>query len=189
MKDRLEEFIHENREQFDYAFPSLKVWAKIDNELHPKKKSKKMFSLLYITKMVAVTTALVAMGTVIGLYLTNHSGKQQMAASLSLEDISPKHAELEQQYQQQIARKVNQLSSYSIDLEVKEDILQLEQLFNDLKKELVNVPPDKQELVIDAMIKNYQTRIGILERVLFHLEAAKQKEQRHDPKESDQIEL
>jgi hypothetical protein len=49
---------------------------------------------------------------------------------------------------------------------VMEDLQQIDEVQKDLRRELQNAPKSSREEIIQTMIKNYQTKLDILERVL-----------------------
>jgi len=52
MKDQLEDYIRENREAFDDAVPSLKVWAAIDKELSTQTSTEPKTSRRFLSREV-----------------------------------------------------------------------------------------------------------------------------------------
>ena len=64
-KDRLEQFIQENRKQFDAAVPNSAIWSKIAEQL-PEEEAK-VFSIRRIVSIAASAVLLLGMGVLIGL--------------------------------------------------------------------------------------------------------------------------
>lgn len=158
--DNLEKYIRENRAEFDSAVPNLRVWAEIDRQLQRKPVVRRIvwMKLLRIAASVAL---LLTAGGVIGAYLTNSTKEVK-----SLADISQEYAEMERYFNSQINEKMTQLAMYRQDGDVRNDIQELDTLYEQLKKELNEAPPGAEEKVIQAMINHYQTKIDILEQVL-----------------------
>ncbi|HFA49487.1 MAG TPA: hypothetical protein ENJ95_10785 [Bacteroidetes bacterium] len=157
--DNLEKFILENRAAFDSEVPSLKVWSNIDRKLDGRPKPRIVW--MRRLRAVAAVAILLVIASVIGFKMGASS-----AGAKSLADISPEYEEMEQYFNQQIHEKLAQLASYKQDGFVKKDFQELDAVYEDLKKELQNVPEGSEEKVIEAMIGNYQTKINILEQVL-----------------------
>ncbi len=158
--DNLERFILENRESFDNEVPGLRVWAGIDKHLEHRPSPR----IVWMKRLrIAASVALLLMaGGAAGAYLAGPSSSKVK----SLADISPEHAEMERYFNTQIQDKMALLASYEQNAYVKEDIRELEALYEQMKLELSNAPEGAQEKIIQAMINNYQTKIDILERVL-----------------------
>jgi len=63
------------------------------------------------------------------------------------------------------------LVSYEQADVVRPDLQQLDEMFKELTQELENAPKGTEEAIINAMIKNYQAKVDILNRVLEKVEA------------------
>ena len=159
--DNLEQFINNNRADFDDAVPSLKAWAEIDKVISSQKS--KVITLRKVLAIAASVLILLVAGASLGAFISNGSN-DDLAAQLS--EIAPDFVEAEQYYQQKIDRKYQQLASYSHDQTIEEDLSQLDELMNELKAELIVAPKGKEEEIVESLIESYQTKISILERVL-----------------------
>lgn len=157
--DQLEKYIHDNRSEFDTGVPSLKVWSEIDRELDQKPKTR----VIWMKRLRAI--AAVAVLTVTACAIGFNMG-QSSAENRSLGDVSPEHAEMERYFQEQIQGNMAKLASYQQDGFVRADFQELDVIYEELKRELESAPSGNEDQVIEAMIKNYQTKIDILERVL-----------------------
>lgn len=160
----LERFIQENRTDFDSAVPSLKVWAQLDQHLDRQRPKGRVVWMKRLRAAAAVLLLLTA-GGAMGAYLTN-----QNKAVDSLSDISPEHAEMERYFSTQVEEKLAKLASYHQDGIVKADLEELDQAYEQLKKDLETAPTGADEKIIQAMIETYQTKINILEQVLEKVE-------------------
>lgn len=185
MKDNLEKFIQENRQEFDREIPSLKVWAAIDKELNtdskaePTGKTRRMWRYAWIAASVAF---LLTSGAFIGMQMAGNS--QSEIASLS--DVSSEYAEMEVYYQSQIQEKVAQLARYD-DQTVTKDLEQVDEFMKELQEELKESPKGNEEKIINAMIDNYQTKINILERVLERIQSSNRKNLKSEEDETIDI--
>ncbi|MCP3931308.1 MAG: hypothetical protein GY705_19660 [Bacteroidetes bacterium] len=168
--DNLEKYIIENREAFDSAVPNLKVWADIDEQL--SRKSARRIPIRRILSIAATIVVLLVAGAAAGSYIANG---QQGEEITSLADVSPEYAELEQHYDQQIKEKTGQLAVYNHDKTVDEDLQQIDNVMDELLLELQNAPEGQEEQIISNMVKNYQAKIDILERVLERIQSINQK--------------
>ena len=165
--DNLEKFILEHRREFDREVPGLKVWANIDRELDAKRPVRIVW--MRRLKVAAAAAVLIAVSCIIGF----QAGTKSVEAK-ALADISPEHAEMEQFFNEQINEKMAQLVSYRQDGFVRPDLQDLDAVYEDLKKELQDAPVGSEEVVIQAMINNYQTKIDILEQVLDKVKTTEQ---------------
>ncbi len=166
MKDNLEKYIEQNRAGFDSEIPNLKLWATIEKNLNkeveqPKaiqRPRKKIWKLMRIASAVLLLLLAGAMG---GSYFTNKMNQNQQA-SLPLEFV-----ELKGFYEGQINQGISQLTALEYDdKEVLTDLKQLEEVYEELNKELENNPTKSKEQIMEAMIENYRSRAAILELVL-----------------------
>lgn len=169
--DRLEKFISENRDDFDKAVPDLKVWAAIDKELSvaepPTQRTAKLVSFRRVLSIAASVLLLLFAGGMGGSYLSN----QNVAKDInSLADVAPEYEETERFFHQQIQKKTARLASYEKAETVEPDLQQLDEVFKELTVELANAPKGTEDEIINAMIKNYQAKIDILNRVLEKVE-------------------
>ncbi|MEM6317512.1 MAG: hypothetical protein AAF960_07565 [Bacteroidota bacterium] len=173
--DNLEQFIRDNREDFDTAVPSLKVWAALDKQLPQVEAVQapvaKRFSIRRFMSMAAAVTLLIGFGIGIGLSLTSDAKE-----AVSLSDISPEYAEVEAYYDKEVQNKLARLASYKATApEIKADLAELDQWMTDLQKELSVVPKSKEEAVINDIIDLYKTKVAILEKVLESIQSSNQK--------------
>ncbi len=169
-RDNLEQFIHQNREAFDDAVPSLKVWAEIDRAIHLQphrvRKKRSWMSRLALAASIAL---LVLSGVGIGLYMgASNAGSPTVALS----DISPQYEGMEQQFQHEIDQRMARLAHYEQDEAVLQDLDQLDQAMHELQKELKYAPKGQEQQIVENLIRSYQAKIAILERVLQRLQEA-----------------
>ena len=168
MNDPLEQFVRENRAEFDDKVPRLEVWAAIDQAINEKKSKAKVFSLWKFARIAATVAFLVTAGALGGIYFTQHHN----SGIAGLGDVSPEMAELEHFYKTEVDRKLVRLTSHQhFDEAIHDDLKQLETVMEELRKELVEHPERDKDVIIHAMIQNYKTRIEILEKVTQSIEA------------------
>ncbi len=180
MNDPLEQFIKQNRTEFDDKVPRLEVWAAINQAVNEQQSKAKVFSLWKFARVAATVAFLVTAGALGGIYMTQH----HHAGIAGLSDVSPEMAELESFYQTEVDRKLVRLtSSGHFDDAIQDDLKQLEVVMDDLREELETHPERDKDVIINAMIQNYKTRIEILETVTQRIEALdseKNKTKEHD---------
>lgn len=159
MKDKMEDFIRGQRAAFDDLEPNLGVWDKIDAALPEQQKAR----VIPWRRFMAAASILILVGLV-GFWAYD-AGKQQGVA-MTLSEISPEMGEVEAYYKAEIQNKTALLTSLSPDHEVNHDLVEVESFMQELRNDLKDVSPQEREIVIQAMIENYRTRLEILERVL-----------------------
>jgi len=49
---------------------------------------------------------------------------------------------------------------------IEQDLEQLDEVYQELREELINAEVKNQDVIINAMIKNYKVKIGMLKRIL-----------------------
>ncbi|MAT55109.1 MAG: hypothetical protein CMN32_11560 [Saprospirales bacterium] len=163
MMDKLEKFIHENRQQFDSEVPDLSIWSNIQEKLDEKPAPRVRW--IRRLRVAAAVLALLFAGGAMGVYW---SSSQNNVTALA--DVSPEYAEMQQYYDQQIQSKLAQLASYNQADAVVTDIDELDEIYRELQEELKNTPAGNREQVVQAMIENYKAKIDILEQVLQKLQ-------------------
>ncbi len=162
-RDFIEQFINDNREAFDDATPSLKVWAGIDKTLGAERPQAKRVFMWSKARIAASVVALIAVGALFGSYLTRVNDQEVVA---SAEMLSPELLETEQYYSSEVQKRYAKLANYQYDKSVDQDLKQIDQIMDELRADLAEVPKGKEEEIISNLIKSYQTKIRILERVL-----------------------
>lgn len=177
--DNLERFISENREDFDDAVPSLKAWGEIDGVLSEQKA--KVISIRRTLAIAASVLILLSTGAYFGSYFSNNSDEN---IAHQLAEIAPEFIEAEQYYQQQIDEKYKQLTSYSHDRSIDEDLSQLDVAMQELKEELIIAPKGKEQQIVESLIQSYQTKVYILERVLERIQST-EKAQNSKPEDNE----
>ncbi len=172
--DNLEQFIRDNREEFDTAVPSLKIWAELDKKLpQPQEKPEaKRISIRRFMSIAAAVAVLISFGIGIGFSLSPNSGEE----AITLSDISPEYAEVEEYYATQVNSKLARLASYKATTpEMQADLAELDQWMKDLQKELSIVPKSKEEAVVNDIIDLYKTKVAILGKLLESIQSSNQK--------------
>lgn len=161
MKDRLEDFIRQNRQDFDVHEPDPSLWLRINPGNAVQKKDKRLNWLRY-----AAAAAVLFAGLSMGIYyIAGMSNSTQKLYG----DMYTEIAEAETFYTSLVKQKYNELKPYiSSSPEVKEeldyDLNELDQICNDLKEDLRDNVGNPE--VIEAMIQQYRMKVEILEDLL-----------------------
>lgn len=162
--DRLEKFITENREEFNDADPNPLMWLNIEQKLDRRKKGK-VKKVYRITAIAASIIVLLGVGMLIGLNLQHLSDADMLAQN----DQYMEFQQAERYFQKQVNVKLDLLQEHPAKQEVRDDLSQLDAVYNELKAELLNSPNKDNHAIIQAMIENYQLRINLLERILTNI--------------------
>jgi hypothetical protein len=169
-KSDLERFLKNNKNDFDTATPPEIVWSKIEQNL-PKTTAKKLFFAEYSQVLLRIAAGLALLITCFGAGMWCANSANRGGQEMAMSEISNEYAELEQFYQRDIAGKTQKLASFSSQNDIiEEDIAQMDKSMEELKIELANVPVNKREQIIRAMIENYKAKAKILEKVLEHIQ-------------------
>ena len=165
--DRLEQFIKQNKEQFDSFNPDPALWNAIETRL-PRKEARRI-SIWKITSVAAVGLVLILSGIIAGMRMNN------AGPAMTAEYAEFREAEV--YYKDQLQKRVSALSDYNYDEDVLSDIEELQEVYDQLTTELEDGLAPNQNDIIRALIQNYQTRVDLLERVLERLEEGKKQMQ------------
>ncbi len=168
MKDKLEQFIDDNRDSFDSfsEHDSAKVWKKI-SESRKEKQNWKLFIRIF-SKAAAVLL-------IFGLSYLFHEfvdrGREVRIANKKMNDIYeqiPELKEAESYYANLVSGKMEEIKPFlaknpQINKDVNVDLMELDSVYISLKNDLRdNVANDQ---IIDAMIQNYRLKLRILEEL------------------------
>ncbi len=206
-QDKLEKFILENQEEIKNQFTFRgNLWDKIEQELSQEASSenkhfwvvdKKQQAPKQITmrrstlqRFAAVGLLLIGLAWAFGKWQGQNTGSASTQETyLDLSQINPELAETENYYTRLIAQKREELQKYplkelGLEQEFQQDIKELNQLYEQLKSDLKEVPSQNQ--IVDAMIQNLQTRIKVLNRQLEILEKLKSQTKENEKKDEKQ---
>jgi hypothetical protein len=163
-QDSLEVFVTKNKDTFNTAQVNPRVWNEIEKVFEGDKKKQRRAFIFKISRFAAAACFLLIVGAFIGgQYFSN--GNEGGANAINSQ--IPQYDEMNQYYQGKIDNKLTQLAGYNInDEEVNHDLKKLDDVFEELKGELLSSEHENNEALINAMLKNYETKISILEKVL-----------------------
>jgi hypothetical protein len=170
--DGLEHFLSENKNQLDVATPPKAVWNKIEQNL-PKPQAKVLFLGEYSKVLMRIAAGLALLITCFGAGMWYAKSAINGGNEMAMSEVSNEYAELEEFYQRDIAGKTQKLATFTSTNShtvVNEDMVQMDKIMEELKKELANVPVNKREKIIRAMIENYKAKAKILEKVLENIQ-------------------
>lgn len=188
MSKGLEQFIRDNRDQFDNDEPGEQIWKKLEKELpvnnrnHQQKTTRaKKTILLTILRRSAAAAILILAGIGIFSLLNNRPGGDKGLANKPvsidspgvndqlLKAINPNYAKEVYQFTQLIELKQNELKEIekenpNLYKKFVSDINKLDSSYNALKKELPGNP--NREQLLEAMIENLRLQTEILNQQL-----------------------
>jgi hypothetical protein len=171
MKDRLEEFIRENRAAFDDKEPSEKVWKNINASLGLRRTG--VWNSLVLWRAAAVIFMVLC-----GYLLIPKNTENPIAA----DNVSSEFDDVEAFYIRQISEKVEMIEDFQKSEGLNgftHDFQQLEAMYMVLKEEIKTSPSQK---VKDAMVLNLLIRIDLLNQQLHKLEKEYKKDNPDEPK-------
>ncbi|MBL3658694.1 hypothetical protein [Fulvivirga sediminis] len=174
MKDRLDDFIKDNRDEFNDQEPSHRVWEAVEAQL-PLKKQR---NYQWIWKAAAIVFFLSSVYLLIRLEAVD---QPRYVADNSL---TKEFKSVESFYFQEISEKKGLIydfesKSSSVDDDFEQDLKKLDAMYEVLKEELMQNPSKK---VVDALILNLLVRVDILNSQLEKLDQVKNEKENEETK-------
>ena len=168
MKDKLERFVLDNRDDFDIFEPSPAVW----NNITKKKKEAKIRKINW--KGVAWKAAAAVLLFISSSIFTQHYlMPDNQSVAQQQEVATPELIDAEVYYASAVSNKLTQVKQYTrnypeIEQELSGDLSELDSVYAELKEDLKeNVATEE---VVDALIQNYRIKLRILEDLLEQLQ-------------------
>ncbi len=161
--DRLEEFVKNNREEFDQFEPSEKVWDNINKATRKTKIIRLNSPLLRIAAVLVLAVIFT-----VTLYKTNILNTGGYAEKIEDPEIR-ELVEAEAYYAQQVNGKLKEIkkcyyTNPELKNEIETDLSELEEMYKELKGDLKENISSKA--VIEAMIDNNRNRLKLVDEVL-----------------------
>ena len=171
MKDRLEQFISDNRDQFDLHEPDEKLWAGIESRVQ----NKKTFRIGWKAVMWRAAAVLIIFGASFILQEFLHQRRDVISEREEIKILReiPELQEAEMYYTSLLDDKIQQIepliSEYpELGETIQQDLSELDSIYSELQKDLRdNIANDE---VVEAMIQNYILKIQILEDLLEYMD-------------------
>ena len=156
MKDKIEKYIIDNREQLDGRMPPESAWQHIEAGLRTTKKS----SYLRYWQAAAVIFFVVS----IGLFVKNYQPSDRLAVS----ETALEFKTTEEYYLDVIENQQGLLTSYlkqypDLATDFRNDLSELSENYNNLKKDFEDTGDTE---VLNALIKNLQLQQDLLRNQL-----------------------
>lgn len=170
MEDRLEQFIRDNRENFDFREPDPAIWQRLEMHTHGQKK----FTRMLFTRRAAMILLLLAASYGAFDFIRDISRPAMERVSEANKTGSvPSLTETEKFYSGVVDQKMNELkpilaSCPSLAEELDFDMAELDRVYSVLKSDLKDNVANQE--VIEAIIDNYRLKIAILEDLLSEID-------------------
>jgi hypothetical protein len=163
--DRLEQFVNENRHEFERMEPSVQSWEAISQRLNEKAgKKNKGKGWMKIAAAVVLLALLPAV-----MYQVRKSNQKQLVRAVQADPEVQELIEAEAYYAQEVSGKMAEIQKcYKVYPELKSeiegDLNELETMYLSLKDDLKENISNKE--VIEAMIENNRNRMKLVDDVL-----------------------
>ena len=160
MKDKLEDFIRQNKNAFDDQEPSEKNWKNIEANIAFSRKG------WWNSVVLWRAAAMIFMALSLYLLIPKTTSKGMQVADANLKEFN----DVEAFYVQQISEKVELIDEFQKSEGLNgftQDFRQLEAMYMVLKEEMKTHPTQK---VKDALVLNLLVRIDLLNQQLHKLE-------------------
>ena len=176
MSDRLEDFVKQQREQFDLHEPDPSIWLKINPANAPVVKERKPMRWL----RVAASIAMIFAGSTAGIYFL--TGEKPETKQFSNE-LYVQVQETEQYYSQMVSQRYEELKPFLAANPAASEMLtvdmeELDEVYDELKEDLKDNASNPE--VIEAMILNYTFKLEILEDLLNQLNEKENQDYEND---------
>ena len=182
MSNKLEKFIHDNREEFDSEEPRPQLWRNLKSELENEKKDDRVFHLSFLRWTAAAAVVIMMVGMF--YYINRQQSKETFAGTTTttqpddaLAQIDPAYAKQVYHFTQLIELKQNELKQ--IEKEQPElygqfvkDIRKLDSSYQSLRAQLPANPDP--EVLLEAMIQNLRLQADLLNQQLTIIKEIKQ---------------
>lgn len=172
--DKLEQFVLDNRNDFDDLEPSSATWEKVQANIKPVRRISWTSAMIRVAAAVVIFVA----SYIFIDYTINRNAGGSAHADLteqSIEEKIPVLIEARAYYSGQIRNmetEVYQLAGENspITQDIKLEFEELDKVFEELKADLQDDAANEE--VVEAMIQNYRIKLQILEEILLQLKNA-----------------
>jgi hypothetical protein len=174
MKDRLEEYIRQNRLEFETEIPPEQTWKKIRVDITRNSNANPLGLKFYLSR-AAIILVIFASGFILSrVFYSIEPGKTNQISRQEKEIKIPELEEAEAYYSNLVNNKLREVSPMlmkhpEIKKDIHADFSELDSIYAELKTDL-NDNIANQE-VIEAMIQNYRLKLEILEDILAHFKS------------------
>lgn len=162
--DKLEEYIRKNREEFDENQVPAMVWHNLEKELDKGKEDSvpvwRLTSYLRIAQIAAMLVLIMGVGFLIGMQIND--GRTYDDPQLK------EFAEAERHYNNKIEDMWSVVKSSNVEdrSTIAEDLKALDEVYEELRSELLSGSQNNTDEIVNNMINNYRRKIEVLENVI-----------------------
>lgn len=173
-KDKLKQFIENNRDEFDTERPSSHVWSQIERQLNDQSLSKPKAKTIFfkMMKIAAGVCLLLLAGAGGGVYM--QQVKYGEASAITDDQNRADYLEAKTYFTNQIDSRLLELQKYQSGNDVINELNQIDQVSSELKMEILKNPDQDKDLMIKQMIMQYQQKLSTLNKILEKLENTNQ---------------
>lgn len=156
----IEKYIKDHRSEFDEQIPDRSIWLSIESELNRKEKHKILSIKPWLA--AAAVVSILCCGVLIGLNINKNHQQLDYTRNSDFQQLK----DTETYYQTQVNLKLNQINDAESRSQVINDLKQLDEIYLQLKSEIIRSGYTNSDIIIEAMIKNQKTKTEILENIL-----------------------
>ena len=164
MKDRLEKYITGNAKSFSDAEALPNLWDRIETHLDKELPVSKKRSIRPMYVFISGMAASLIIGVLGVIAYQQISGSDNGVTMMSSPTLKEYH-QLEKYYIQEVNTRMDNLEALTVDRTIENDLLQLDAIYQELKAELMASGNMNNHEIIEALIKNYTTKIELLEYI------------------------
>lgn len=175
--DELKNIISNNRSLFDVAEPSSDHFSKFKDLLEQENKKQKQFSWTGLLKVASVVVLVILSS----LYVGEHVFK--LGKNLTVYE-NAEFKEAKTYYVHQVNNQINQIEQMQHLLSSEQrtvlvdEMTSMDQMYKKLQKDLDAMPNDPR--IIEALLRHYQLKMDILNRIIGDLQNVKQLNPQND---------
>lgn len=152
-KDNLEKFIEDHRALFDDERPSLKVWATIEKQIRPERRSRRIW------RWSVAASVLLIVGMGLGFVVTQKLASYQAMQAFSQ---SEEYQGVHQYFETEVKALAVQLHGDPSLAEIQPELEKIDKQIEELKKDLIRVPTKSKEIIFNAIIASYESKVELL---------------------------
>ncbi|MEP6647468.1 MAG: hypothetical protein ABJC12_10280 [Saprospiraceae bacterium] len=156
----LEDFIRQHRNEFDDLKAPDRIWKKLDH------RSAGLHQFWKWTAVAASVLLLISIGYIFGSKISR--GPDVAGWS--------EYKETEQYYESRIQSKMDKIKTLNVSDEVMGDIQVLDDVYQQLRAQLLEDPNANSQILLNAMIRHQQQKLDIMEKILTRVEKYKPNE-------------
>ncbi|MDC0584228.1 hypothetical protein OAO55_00710 [Bacteroidales bacterium] len=183
-KDRLEQFVLENSEEFDFLKPDKGLWNKISEQTFSEEQEAKTKGINWtlVLNRAAVLIVVFTLSFFANRYVTIKQQKGQSNVAINRYDEFPELQEANVMFTSQFRDMLSQVKLYEKEYpelidELMSEIKELDDEFTGLETDLDDNIANQD--VIESMIKVYKIKLMILEDCLMEMDMESSNEQRN----------